>query len=83
MSTTELKGWTPVFAERWRHGGWYVSNVRWPNGGCGCVSNNYADKRWRIACDPRRFEDQPSFATRTEAAFAEHLLTLELREDNA
>jgi hypothetical protein len=56
---------------RWRHGGWYVLEVRYPSGACGCVSNNYADRRWRIACDPRPFEEQPTFRTRDEAAMAE------------
>lgn len=70
--------WTPAFGSRWRHGGWYVANIRWPNGGCGCVSNNYTDKRWRIACDLRPFEEQPSFKTRTEAAIAEHEFVAEL-----
>lgn len=39
--------------ERWRHGGWYVLEVRYPSGAVGCVSRNYADRKWRIACDPR------------------------------
>jgi len=38
--------------DRWRHGGWYVHETMWPNGGCGCVSRNYTDRKWRIACDP-------------------------------
>ena len=37
----------------WRHGGWYVHNVRYPSGAIGCVSRNYADRKWRIACDDR------------------------------
>jgi hypothetical protein len=49
-STTD---WTPQFA-RWRHGGWYVSNVRHIGGAVSCVSNNYPDKQWRIVCDGRR-----------------------------
>lgn len=56
---------------RWRHGGWYVHEIRYPSGACGCVSNNYADHRWRIVCDPRPFEDRPTFRTRDEAAMAE------------
>jgi hypothetical protein len=59
---------------RWRHGGWYVHNVRYPSGACGCVSRNYADRKWRIACDPRPFEQQPTFRSRDEAARAEWLL---------
>lgn len=57
--------------ERWRHGGWYVLNVRYPSGAVGCVSRNYADRKWRIACDHREFEQQPTFKTRDEAAAAE------------
>lgn len=55
----------------WRHGGWYVDNVRYPSGAVGCISNNYADKKWRIACDPRPFEKQPTFPNRDAAAQAE------------
>jgi hypothetical protein len=59
--------WKPEF-ERWRHGGWYVTNVRYPSGACGCVSNNYADKKWRIACLQR---DDITFSSRHDAAAAE------------
>jgi hypothetical protein len=55
----------------WRHGGWYVHNVRYPSGAIGCVSRNYPDKKWRVVCDPRGFEKQPTFKTRDEAARAE------------
>jgi hypothetical protein len=68
------ENWQPSF-ERWRHGGWYVTNVRYPNGACGCVSNNYPDKKWRIVCDERRRElgeeGDFTFLTRTAAAEAE------------
>jgi hypothetical protein len=37
-------GWRGIYA-KWRHGGWYVRNVRYPSGACGCVSNNFADRR--------------------------------------
>jgi hypothetical protein len=57
--------------ERWRHGGWYVTNVRYPGGAVGCVSRNYPDKKWRIACDPRPFDEAPTFKTRDAAARAE------------
>lgn len=60
--------------ERWRHGGWTVLNIWYPSGAVGCVSNNYHDRKWRIACDPRPFEEQPTFRTRDEAALAEWLL---------
>lgn len=62
--------------EPWRHGGWYVVNVRHPSGAVGCVSRNYADKRWRIACDPRPGaypggSGDVTYRTRDEAARAE------------
>jgi hypothetical protein len=60
---------------RWRHGGWYVDNVRYPSGACGCVSRNYPDRKWRIACDPRPFDQQPTFKSRDDAARAEWLLS--------
>jgi hypothetical protein len=64
----------------WRHGGWYVNNIRYPSGAVGCVSNNYPDSLWRIVCDPRRTElGQPgdhTFATRGAAAAAEFELVL-------
>lgn len=73
--------WKPRY-ERWRHGGWYVGGIYYPNGGCGCVSNNYPDKKWRIACDPRRFDlNEPgdfTFPTRDAAARAELELLLSL-----
>jgi hypothetical protein len=62
---------------RWRHGGWYVHNVTYPTGACGCVSNNYEDRKWRIACDLRPFDKQPTFKNRDEAAKAEWLLARE------
>lgn len=71
----------------WRHGGWYT-NVRYPSGASGCVSNNYEDRKWRIACDPRPFEERPTFSNRHEAAMAEwHLVeglkVNRLKETNA
>jgi hypothetical protein len=56
----------------WRHGGWYVDNVHYPSGAVGCVSRNYPDRRWRIACDdrPDAFE-RFTYRTRDEAAGAE------------
>lgn len=69
----------------WRHGGWYVHNVRYPNGGCGCVSNNYPDKKWRIACDTRRRalgeEGDFTFPTRDAAAKAEFELVAALKQN--
>jgi hypothetical protein len=56
---------------RWRHGGWYVDNVRYPNGACGCVSRNYPDKKWRIVCDNRPEAERVAYASRDDAARAE------------
>lgn len=76
---TADRPWVPLY-ERWRHGGWYVTNVRWPSGAAGCVSRNYADGKWRIVCDPRPFATAPTFGSRDEAAHAEHDLVAQLRE---
>jgi hypothetical protein len=65
---------------RWRHGGWYIDNVRYPSGACGCVSRNYEDRKWRIVCDPRPFNERPTFKTREEAATAEWALTQQQTE---
>ena len=56
----------------WRHGGWYVDNVRYPSGAAGCVSRNYPDRKWRIVSDdrPDAFE-RFAYRTRDEAAAAE------------
>jgi len=71
------QAWSPTFS-KWRHGGWYVTNVRYPTGALGCVSNNYADGQWRIVCDSRRNGlNEPgdfTFATRDAAAKAEREL---------
>lgn len=71
----------PFAYTRWRHGGWYVSGVRYLSGACGCVSANYPDKKWRIVCDSRRQAlNEPgdvTFRSRDEAARAEQALALE------
>jgi hypothetical protein len=59
--------------EPWRHGGWYVLGVRHKNGGTGCVSRNYPDRKWRIVCDSR--EGDHTYRSRDEAARAEYALT--------
>lgn len=65
--------WEPIFGERWRHGGWYVENVRYPNGGVGCVTNNTVfDKHWHMACS--EFVEI-GFSTRSDAAKAEYIYT--------
>jgi len=75
-------GFKPIFS-KWRHGGWYVLNVCYPNNAIGCVSNNYPDKKWRIVCDERRKEigDETdiTFSTRNDAAFAEFNLANSLK----
>jgi len=68
---------------RWRHGGWYVENVRYPSGACGCVSRNYSDRKWRIACDPRPFGMRPTFRSRDDAAQAELELIADLEAYHA
>ena len=65
--------WEPQFSP-WRHGGWYVDNLRYPSGAVGCVSRNYPDKKWRIVCDPRPFEERPTFPNRIAAAHGERAL---------
>lgn len=71
------ESWTPTYS-KWRHGGWYVQNVRYASGAIGCVSNNYPDGKWRIACDDRRVElggeGDYTFPTRDAAARAEYAL---------
>lgn len=62
--------------EPWRHGGWYVNEVRYPSGAVGCVSRNFPDKKWRIACDdrPGSFpggENDHTYPSREAAAAAE------------
>jgi len=79
MQTQQNSTWNPTFS-KWRHGGWYVDNVRYPSGACGCVSNKYDDGKWRIVCDPRPFDEQPTFRTRDAAARAEHKLALNANE---
>ena len=68
------QAFTPAYS-KWRHGGWTVTNVRYPSGVCGCVSDNYPDKKWRIVCDRRRIDlNAPgdfTFPTRDAAARAE------------
>lgn len=76
-----MSNWQPQFS-RWRHGGWYVNNVTYPSGACGCVSNNYPDKKWRIACDDRRSvlgdSGDFTFKTRDAAGRAERELVAQL-----
>ena len=57
---------------RWRHGGWYVEDVIYPSGAVGCVSRNYLDRKWRIACDDRPDAYELfTYPNRTAAADAE------------
>ena len=66
-----MSDWKPSYS-LWRHGGWYVDNVRYPSGAVGCVSRNYPDRKWRIVCDDR--EPQPTYPNRDAAALAEREL---------
>lgn len=76
-TTPDAEDWVPSFS-KWRHGGWYVSNVQYPSGSTGCVSQNYDDGKWRIVCDPRRNrlgeDGDYTFPTREAAARAEREL---------
>lgn len=76
--TTQDEPWESTY-EHWRHGGWYT-DARYPSGACGCVSNNYTDKKWRIACGPYH---GLTFSTRRDAANAERAITLALCGDKA
>lgn len=68
--------WAPEY-ESWRHGGWYVTNCIYPSGAVGCVSRNYADRKWRIVCDERpNAHELYTYRTRDEAARAERELAL-------
>lgn len=64
MIETETQEFTYT---KWRHGGWYVHEVRYPSGAIGCVSRNYADGKWRIVCG----DHDETFPTRDAAAAAE------------
>jgi hypothetical protein len=73
--------WTPSFSP-WRHGGWYVDNVRYPSGAVGCVSRNFPDHKWRIVCDERSGEH--TYPNREAAARAErHLAAAKALEHRA
>lgn len=71
--------WTPEYAP-WRHGGYYVTNVQYPDGAVGCVSRNYPDGKWRIVCDNRGPNGGRTLAftypSRDAAARAERELTM-------
>lgn len=78
------EGWKPTYSD-WRHGGSYVTNVKDPNGSIGCVSDQYADGKWRIVCDPRRDGlNEPgdfTFASRDAAARGQRGLVREQAQD--
>jgi len=69
--------WKPSYSP-WKDSGWYVSNVRYPQGHVGCVSDKYPDKKWRIVCDSRLKEiggeGDFTYPTRDAAARAEYAL---------
>lgn len=72
----QIASFAPSYYDKWRHGGWYVGGVTYPSGASGCVSRNFADRKWRIACDPAPFATAPTYRNRTEAARGEYALTL-------
>lgn len=71
------RDWKPQY-EKWRHGGWYVTNVHYPSGAIGCVSNNYEDKKWRVVCG----DQNVTFSSRYAAAKAEYLMAKSVEEGN-
>ena len=78
-----MSEFVPVF-EKWRHGGWYVTNIHYPSGAVGCVGKT-DDGKWAIACGPSWLVDL-RFSTRTDAANAEYLFAQHLiwsNNDNA
>jgi hypothetical protein len=79
LVTVSRENFVSVY-RRWRHGGWYVDNVRYANGAVGCVSRNFPDKKWRIVCG-RSFDE--TFKSRDDAAYAEYLLTLDKGDGKA
>lgn len=69
---TITNGAPEFWYSEWRHGGWYVDNVRYPSGAVGCVSRNYPDRKWRIVCDSRDVDH--TYPSRDAAARAEREL---------
>lgn len=64
--------WVPLYST-WQHGGWYVHNVRYPTGACGCVSRNFPDRKWRIVAQTAVMDlsSVPTYKSRDDAAHAE------------
>ena len=73
-----MESWEPDYSP-WRHGGWYVNNVRYPSGAVGCVSRNFPDRKWRIVCDTRKGDF--TYSSRDTAAKAERLLVVQQEEE--
>lgn len=63
-----IPGYAPGGYDHWRHGGWYT-NVQYPSGAWGCVSRNFADRKWRIVCDDR--DADVTYPNRDAATIAE------------
>ena len=56
-----------------------VGNLYYPSGAVGCVSRNYADKKWRIVDQGSKYatlEEFPSYPSRDAAALAERELAI-------
>jgi hypothetical protein len=74
--------WKPVFSP-WRHGGWYVDNIRYPSGAVGCVSRNFSDHKWRIIAE-NTYPGDPhdhTYPNRESAAWSEALRADRIRRD--
>lgn len=69
MDNERESKWIPQY-EKWRHGGYYVTNLRYPDGAVGCVAK-LANGKWAIACPPYHGVEPLQFSTRDDAANAE------------
>lgn len=66
--------WVPGYSA-WRHGGSYVSGVRYPSGAVGCIASarKTISGRFEVGCF-----DLGKFKTRREATDAERLFAIDL-----
>ncbi len=68
--------WAPSF-DPWRHGGYYVTNLRYPTGAVGCVAKVGARDQWSIACPDGWGAHVARFSNRRDAAQAERIHVLD------
>ena len=77
-----MSDWIPCYSQN-PCGGWDVTNLIYPSGGVGRVSNEFPDSKWRIVVDDRRRclgeEGDHTFASRDDAAHAERSIVERLR----